>query len=260
MTISEITTNQALFDHSGAMEKTEHLPKGSPAPRDHSVSHPRNEAEMKEGRAPLAFSSLDSAKSRLNEVAKGIRHAHREVETIERYVDRMTAELETMVKNFPPFPPGSEERVKRLRTLNSYRKIIVQLTFPQNGQMAEGAATRGPTQGFYGSDQELDIPLLPDEATDEQLRASLEDMGKAKKELEQRGERLSKDVAASIGHFQEDKAELMGLYSGSREDHDPAYDRQATAEIESERVKHQLTMEPGMALTEAQSQLLSLLN
>ena len=42
----------------------------------------------------------------------------------------MKARLLRIVKNFPPFPPGSEERVKILRSFNLFRKQIDQLTIP----------------------------------------------------------------------------------------------------------------------------------
>jgi len=256
MTISEITTNQGLFDRSGAMKSAEHIPKRSAFKGDHRDSPPSHDVDMKKGHGPLASSRLDSAKSRLNEMAKSIRHAQGSVETAERYVDRMQAELGRMVKNFPPFPLGSEERVQKLKTLNSYRKIVDQLTFPQNDQVSRGAVTPEAAQGFHRGSEELEIPGLPDGATDEEVRASLEELGRAKEELGQRRERLSRDAAVFIRKFEEHKAEHVGLYPGSRE----ADNDQATAEIESGKVKRGLIMGPGMTLPDAQSQLLSLLN
>ncbi|MDY6953357.1 MAG: hypothetical protein SWE60_17750, partial [Thermodesulfobacteriota bacterium] len=183
-------------------------------------------------------------------------HAQGGVETAERYVDRMQAELGRMVKNFPPFPLGSEERVQKLKTLNSYRKIVDQLTFPQNDEVSTGAATPEAAQGVHRGSQEREIPGLAHGATDEEVRASVQELVKAKEELGQRRERLARDAAVFIRKFEEHKAELVGLHPVSRE----ADNDQARAEIESGKVKRGLTMEPGMTLTDAQSQLLSLLN
>ena len=58
---------------------------------------------------------------------------------VEDYIDRMKAQLETVLKNFPPFPPGSEGRIQLLRNFAVFRKLIDQLTIPP-GEESGGTA------------------------------------------------------------------------------------------------------------------------
>ena len=58
---------------------------------------------------------------------------------VEDYVDHLKAQLERIIKNFPPFPPGSEERIQLLRNFAAFRKLIDQLTIPP-GEESGGAA------------------------------------------------------------------------------------------------------------------------
>ena len=58
---------------------------------------------------------------------------------VEDYIDRMKAQLERILKNFPPFPPGSEGRIQLLRNFAAFRKLIDQLTIPP-GEESGGAA------------------------------------------------------------------------------------------------------------------------
>ena len=58
---------------------------------------------------------------------------------MEDYIDRMKAQLERILKNFPPFPPGSEERMQLLRNFATFRKLIDQLTLPPAEESGGGA-------------------------------------------------------------------------------------------------------------------------
>src|SRR5512139_228902 len=55
---------------------------------------------------------LQTINSGLDLVAMNIRMADSAMKTVGDYIDHMKAQLETIVKNYPPFPPGSEERVR----------------------------------------------------------------------------------------------------------------------------------------------------
>jgi len=58
---------------------------------------------------------------------------------VEDYVDHLKAQLERIIKNFPPFPPGSEERIQLLRSFAAFRKLIDQLTIPPAEESRAGA-------------------------------------------------------------------------------------------------------------------------
>jgi hypothetical protein len=65
-----------------------------------------------------------------NDIAQKKRIYDNNINEVEDYVDRMKAQLERILKNFPPFPPGSEERMQLLRNFAAFRRLIDQLTIP----------------------------------------------------------------------------------------------------------------------------------
>ena len=67
---------------------------------------------------------LETVHSRFNSVARTIRIADENMGKIENYIDRMKTELQGIIKKYPPFPPGSEERVKRLKNIYNSTQVI----------------------------------------------------------------------------------------------------------------------------------------
>ncbi len=216
---------------------------------------------------------LETIHSRVNSVARTIRVADENMGKIENYIDRMKAELQRIVKNYPPFPPGSEERVKRLKSVNAFRRLIDQLTIPPPNE--EFAAKIMPEHDVFSKTNysqkvisesnlhqtmhdELDIPQLPEGADDEEVHAFIENLDAARELLRQMRSELAKD-AARIAESYEGETEVTGTYLSYGEEIKSA-DMEAEAELRSSDLSYALAIEPGMTLTEAQSQLLSLLN
>ena len=50
---------------------------------------------------------------------------------IRDYLAEIKDELTTFVKNYPPFPPGSEERVQALKNFAGFRKEIDKFPYRQ---------------------------------------------------------------------------------------------------------------------------------
>ena len=65
--------------------------------------------------------------------------------------------------------------------------------------------------------------------------------------------------AAEVGESYEQEVEGAGIYRSYGEEIKSA-DMEAEAELKSSELGYELAIEPGMTLTEAQTQLLSLLN
>lgn len=216
---------------------------------------------------------LEAIYSRLNSVARTIRVADENMGKIENYIDRMKAELQRIIKNYPPFPPGSEERVERLKSVNAFRRLIDQLTIPPPNE--EFAAKTVPDHDVVSKtndsqkmsdgnklhqtgSERLDIPQLPEDANDEVLYFFIEKLGAAREMLGQMRSELAAD-ASKIAESYEGETEVAGIYPSYGEEIKSA-DTEAEAEIRSSDLNYALAIEPGMTLTEAQSQLLSLLN
>ena len=216
---------------------------------------------------------LETIHSRFNSVARTIRVADENMGKIENYIDRMKAELQRIIKNYPPFPPGNEERVKRLKSVNAFRRLIDQLTIPPPNE--EFAAKTVPdhdvvsktnnSQKMPGENklhqtgpEGLGIPQLPEGADDEEVHAFIEKLDAAREMLGQMRVEFAAG-AAKIAESYEGETEDAGTYPSYGEEIKSA-DTEAEAELKSRELGYALAIEPGMTLTEAQSQLLSLLN
>ena len=92
------------------------------------------------------WSELQKINDSSNEVAQKQRTSDKMLKGAEDYVDHMKAQLERIIKNFPPFPPESTERIKLLRSYAGFRKLIDQLTIPPPEESTVGAETsKGPS-------------------------------------------------------------------------------------------------------------------
>jgi hypothetical protein len=74
----------------------------------------------------LDFVGLQKINDRLNSEAIG----QRTLKIVDDYIEQMKAQLVKIMKQFPPFPPGSEDRIQALRAYAYFRKMIDQLTIP----------------------------------------------------------------------------------------------------------------------------------
>jgi hypothetical protein len=89
-----------------------------------------------------------------NAVVKSIRIADKAMGEIETNIEQMESEVEMFLKQYPPYPPGSEDRVNYLSRFALLRKQIDQLTFPPD----TGAQNIiGRSQNDQSSDWEIEI-------------------------------------------------------------------------------------------------------
>ena len=216
---------------------------------------------------------LETIHSTYNSVAETIRVADENMGKIENYIDRMKTELQRIVKNYPPFPPGSEERVKRLKNVNAFRRLIDQLTIPppkeefaaKNVSDHDVFSKTNYAQKMSGENklhqtgsERFDIPELPEGADDDEVHSFIEKLEAASEMLGQMRSELAAN-ASKIAESYEGETEVAGIYPSYGEEIKSA-DMEAEAELKSSELGYELAIEPGMTLTEAQSQLLSLLN
>jgi hypothetical protein len=78
-----------------------------------------------------------------NDIAQKKRTHDNILNEMEDYIDRLKAQLERILKNFPPFPPGSEERIQLLRSFAAFRRLIDQLTIPPREESGGGSRKFG---------------------------------------------------------------------------------------------------------------------
>ena len=215
---------------------------------------------------------LETIHSRFDSLARTIRVADENMGKIEIYIDRMKTELQRIVKNYPPFPPGSEERVKRLKSIAAFRRLIDQLTIPPPKELAVkimldhdvvsktnySQKVLSESNLYQTRPEGLDIPQLPEDANDEKVYAFAEKLDAAWEMLRQSRSDLA-TYAAEVGESYEQEVVGAGIFRSYGEEIKSA-GMEAEAELKSSELGYELAIEPGMTLTEAQSQLLSLLN
>jgi hypothetical protein len=174
----------------------------------------------------------------LQKAATSIRVADAAMKTIGNYIGRMKEQLDAIiVKNYPPFPPDSEERIKILRSYSAFRREIDALTIPP---IDDGAAMimadRGvvphpgnqdaliPSRPVHAGPGGLDIPVLADTAGDAEVSAARKSLDAAQAKLVERRAALRNDAAGLAGatDMTETTAERKSAELGRTLAQDPA--------------------------------------
>ena len=158
----------------------------------------------------IEFAERQLGHDMTNLVARTVRHIDQTMESIGRNLDQMKDKLTTIRKQYPPFPPGSDERVELLRHFNLLRKQIDQLTIPADpaeaaqimadperqpgaGDWRAGDGTIFHHRPVHTGTGGLDIPKLPGDAEDAQIDALIKKLEQAKGTLGQRRNGLQAD-------------------------------------------------------------------
>lgn len=136
-----------------------------------------------------AFAALASVKDEAAHVAVSVRHAGQALERAEATVHIMRDKVQQfLMKNFPPFPPGSEQRQDYLNSISALRRQIESMSIPP----LEGK----PEPVFYP--REWDLPGLdPKTASDEDVRV----FGRALDDMAQRINTGYSELEAIVGEL-----------------------------------------------------------
>jgi hypothetical protein len=78
----------------------------------------------------ILINNLEGANEEIREVARQIREVDHAMDVISQNLEKMSAALEEIVKNYPPYLQNSKERVAALRQYVGLRQVIDQLTLP----------------------------------------------------------------------------------------------------------------------------------
>ena len=114
--------------HAGRSQadRARELPSGG-MPSSGSMFPERREVQLKGWKCD--FSVLAGAKDEAAQLARSVRDASQALDRVGAVLKEMHRSV-AMVKNFPPFPPGSEQRVQFIQGLNGLRKVLDALTVP----------------------------------------------------------------------------------------------------------------------------------
>ncbi|MGQ9861059.1 MAG: hypothetical protein ACUVSD_03500 [Thiobacillaceae bacterium] len=109
-----------------------------------------------------AYATLAGIKDEASQTAQAAREMHQALQAARTTVEAMRQAADAVLKQYPPFPPGSEQRLSYLRSIAALRQQLDAMTVPpRNDQM-------GPI--FFP--RSSDLPELdPSRATDDDVAA-----------------------------------------------------------------------------------------
>jgi len=267
MTIYHISIDGGLSNLNRPTQTTGSMPRKLSAGKENTPSGNAPSESVAVNQTHYNFTKLQTVNATFNALAANIRSADRTMETVEMKINRMEADLKTHVKNFPPFPPGSEARIKLLKSFSLFRKQIEQLNIPPDSDYARHIISDSshkhesgvrevvvgenwPCKAIHSHEIHtgptgLDIPELPENASDDRIEEAIFKMGNARDIVKQARATLSRETS-KMSH-------LKGYIT-------PVGDMpEFAAEHKSIDVNHALASESGTSLTGTQSQLVHLL-
>jgi len=199
MSISKISDIGQLY----ADARTYSVPEGTVSVGNEDVS--KQAPVFKKTYVPESSNNED-VKLRLSGAAGSISKADTAMKAIGGVLSEMKGQLEEIVKNYPPFPAGSSERVRMLKHFAALRREIESLTIPPDDKEAAyiladpdrvpGAGDQEMTvdgigrkvivrsQPVHAGPDGLDIPELDVSATDQEIENAIEKMNTAESMLQ----------------------------------------------------------------------------
>jgi len=226
-----------------------------------------------------SFNTRQSLNAKLNSIAKGIRTADRAMGQVASHIADIKAQLNTIVKHYPPFLAGSDERVEMERSFDAFKSLVDKLTLPPKDddplKVKAGLANNseaGLFEAHIGDDGlvitnsgheedaaqiNLDIPLLPEHATDEELDAVIKKLSDAEADLNKRRASLFSD-AGTISALVKESSIITKINPSYGEDLKAEEMEESSAELRSMEIKGELKAESA-CLTASDAQIMQLL-
>lgn len=226
------------------------------------------------------LASRQSGNSELNSIAKSIRTADNTMDKAADYISNMKEQLYKIVKQYPPFLAGSDERVEMKRGFDAFKSLIDKLTFPPKDDAVAAGIISGsainPEAGFFeasigdeglvikttdqGSSvlpKSFDLPALSDNATDEEIEVIIEKLNIAENSLNNKRASLFSD-AAIISDLINESSTIIKINPTFGEELKDNYIDETAAGLKSVEIKEDLKLEPA-SLTGSDDQIMQLL-
>jgi hypothetical protein len=157
----------AMQTHLG-VNKTSPVDRGHPHPDRHRPDQQPDKVALA-GREAGRHADLQARETGLR-TAGYIRSQDSVLLAVAKQARKMAGDIRAFEKNFPPFPRGSEERVRLLNSIRAIRKQIARLTLPPE----KGVADTAPHPVADRLERLLTavhafLPDLPEDASDNAL-------------------------------------------------------------------------------------------
>ena len=248
MIISKTTDTQGHYVKqtapTTAVEPSGIKPRRAEGRSPTSANRSKNTSRLAPDNDHATINRLDSQNTDRNHYARQIRAFDQKMDKINTQIKSMKKELSVIVKNYPPFPPGSEERISRLSRFNSFRKQIEQLSVPPTPEGNDNDTTTGsPASPHVGIEQgslvieaaegdgyilsirrtnakavrvEVKLPELSKDASDAQVQTSLNDLEKASATIQAQRESVKLDVKKA--KLDQENSEFFIISEGNAEE------------------------------------------
>ncbi len=140
----------------------------------------------------VAMKNLDTVRvieqmhASLNQMAKGVRETNESLNKAVDLVDSMKSSIQTIIKNFPPFPVDSKERNDRLMEYNALRKELISLMVPPPPPPVYEKIKHMWESLFEDQNGSLlknSVPLLENSSSDAQLKDVSQTLDKTSAQL-----------------------------------------------------------------------------
>jgi hypothetical protein len=173
------------------------------------------------------YHRLAANHERARVLASTIRTMDQAMEAATTTIDEMKKTLTSIIKDFPPYPVGSEERVHRLRDFAALRAMIERLTIPPDEETQRLAAARHDGEPQAQNDQwvlvidpggstrtvrkedvhvgpsGLNIPELapPENVDNRSIEQALQQLDTARTTIQERRDHLREKTLGATGLF-----------------------------------------------------------
>ena len=218
MITSKIAANQA-FVQTSRITKNDYTTKQNSGTKEANGASGGEEIDgIKTDISSFSTHPSQQFNAEFNAVVKSIRIADQTMGEIETNIEQMESEVEMFLKQYPPYPPGSEERINYLNRFAMLRRQIDQLTVPPNdgvkaiiGRSPNGQKTNWEIeiggkaignsirrQPMHPGKEGLNLPEVTPQATDEEIYGLKTALGSARQQIKQSRSELAEDAIQVI--------------------------------------------------------------
>ncbi len=182
MKINSNETTQNSFDFS-------HQRKLSVTDKDASLPYKRYEAPETDGHSSekvdkehIKILKKEAIDASTNSIARSIRASVETMYKASEALESMEQHLNGVVKYFPPYPPGNEDRINYLNKFNALKKQLDQLAIGANAH-----------NGIASVELNLDLPEISTIATNDEINQYKARIDSAKKIINDKHESIVTD-------------------------------------------------------------------
>jgi len=245
MRTNQITNDHSFWEYGNQTRFPDALGSASSSGKQAISAKGDPNSELNVSRTPTTFGRLQAVNAHLSALAKSIGLSDSVMRRIGGLLEEMEKSLNAVVKSYPPFPAGSEERVKYLESYTGLRAQIDQLTMPPKEE---------DTRRLIGDSDGLDIPSLTKDASDEQILGALERISTSKETLEMKRERLAEEME-KLKRQSDFKLTWKKIHPSYGEEMRAAEEEEFFADRASADVKYSLSTQWGSTVTVTQTAL-----